>query len=441
MKTQVLFQPTLFDWQTDDKELALIENRSGSFVDNMKIPIHRWFRYSAGFSADWVRYVIRKKKKISTLPMQVLDPFAGVGTTLIACNAEKVSSIGFEPHSFVQRVASIKLESPLASVPNVQKIINQFLKAVTDSNVLVKDNVPSLLKRCYTESALNKLFRLKHIYEQNFTRNKIANELIWLTITAILRQCSTAGTAQCQYILPNKEKSKVLDPFLAFKKRITEFMQDILHAQHNNWLCKGQILCTDARAPEYNKQDSIDFVITSPPYPNNYDYADAVRLEMTFWGMIDSWKDLHNAVRKNLIRSCSQHSASDKIELTEILANPLLDPIRTELTQACNSLAEIRLKKGGRKTYHTMAASYFLDIAQIFTQLRRLCKDGSEMCFVIGDSAPYGIYLDVDKWLGELAISAGFSSYSFEKIRDRNIKWKNRKHRVPLKEGRLWIQG
>ena len=25
--------------------------RSGTFVDNMKLPIHRWFRYSAGFSA------------------------------------------------------------------------------------------------------------------------------------------------------------------------------------------------------------------------------------------------------------------------------------------------------------------------------------------------------------------------------------------------------
>ncbi|RFQ07677.1 DNA modification methylase, partial [Pseudomonas sp. ATCC 13867] len=24
--------------------------RSGTFTDNMKLPVHRWFRYSAGFS-------------------------------------------------------------------------------------------------------------------------------------------------------------------------------------------------------------------------------------------------------------------------------------------------------------------------------------------------------------------------------------------------------
>jgi hypothetical protein len=88
-----------------------------------------------------------------------------------------------------------------------------------------------------------------------------------------------------------------------------------------------------------------------------------------------------------------------------------------------------------------MAAAYFRDIGRVFYALRHLCSDGASVCFVIGDSAPYGVYLSVDEWLGELALAAGFRSYSFEKIRDRNIKWKNRKHRVPLKEGRLWIKG
>jgi hypothetical protein len=47
----------------------------------------------------------------------------------------------------------------------------------------------------------------------------------------------------------------------------------------------------------------------------------------------------------------------------------------------------------------------------------------------------------VYEWIGKLAISAGFASYEFIKTRDRNIKWKNRKHKIPLKEGQLWIKG
>jgi hypothetical protein len=99
------------------------------------------------------------------------------------------------------------------------------------------------------------------------------------------------------------------------------------------------------------------------------------------------------------------------------------------------------MTKGGKKAYHTMSAAYFRDLGLVFKSLRNLCRSGSELCFVIGDSAPYGIYLNVEDWLGNLALAAGFKSYLFEKIRDRNIKWKNRKHRIPLKEGRLWIKG
>ena len=88
-----------------------------------------------------------------------------------------------------------------------------------------------------------------------------------------------------------------------------------------------------------------------------------------------------------------------------------------------------------------MVSAYFLDMAQIWKKIRWIMRPGSQICFVIGDSAPYGVHIPVDKWLGELAVSAGFKGYHFTKIRDRNVKWKNRKHTVPLHEGHLWVTG
>ena len=88
-----------------------------------------------------------------------------------------------------------------------------------------------------------------------------------------------------------------------------------------------------------------------------------------------------------------------------------------------------------------MVGAYFVDMRQIWRSIRRVCANGSKVCFVVGDSAPYGVYVPTERWLGELALDAGFKEYSFQKIRERNIKWKNRKHRVPLKEGLLWVQG
>lgn len=42
----------------DLRSTAEKDERSGTFVDNMKLPIHRWFKYSAGFSVQWVENVL-----------------------------------------------------------------------------------------------------------------------------------------------------------------------------------------------------------------------------------------------------------------------------------------------------------------------------------------------------------------------------------------------
>jgi DNA modification methylase len=414
-------------------------SRSGTFTDNMKLPIHRWFRYSAGFSAEWVEQeILAYKRKDSTI--SILDPFAGSATTLLTAESVKTKAVGFEPHPFIYRVAKAKLGWNV-DTKHLREIYRELVRKAGEEITETKRFDIPLLGKCFTNDSLSKLDSLKDIYLSEFDNGNPVNEIIWLCITSIIRACSTAGTAQWQYVLPNKKKSKVLDPFDAFAMKIEQMIEDITYAKDNNWLSNSKIINTDARNPEYKEIKLFDLVITSPPYPNNYDYADATRLEMTFWGEIKGWGDLHSSVRQYLLRSCSQHSSKEKLQLDDLLQNDILLPIKDELVEACKELERLRSTKGGRKTYHTMAAAYFTDLGNALHSLRPIVKKNGRMCFVIGDSAPYGVYLAVDKWLGKLALSAGFKSYSFEKIRDRNIKWKNRKHRVPLQEGRLWIEG
>lgn len=441
MNTALAYQPELFV-ETADVALthARFNGRSGAFVDNMSLPVHRWYRYSAGFSADWVRSVIHERCS-DTRTFSVLDPFAGVGTTLLACEAARVQSWGFETHPFIHRVARAKLRGIHSDSSTIRDTFNKFLNSLPDVVSDIPQDIPPLLSKCYTPNSLAVLFAIRDLFLSEFDTKTPESELIWLTLTSILRVCSGAGTAQWQYVLPNKSKSRVKPPLAAFQAKAADILQDIEHAQRNDWRACASVLLTDARAPESSTPIQVDAVITSPPYPNNYDYADATRLEMTFWGEINGWGDLQGAVRQHLIRSCSQHAAAEKLVLDDVLSEPVLAPIRPGLSAACHMLAEVRETKGGRKTYHTMAAAYFRDLGLVFKALRPHCRPNSFLCFVIGDSAPYGVYLDVDAWLGELAVAAGFKSFSFEKIRDRNVKWKNRKHRVPLKEGRLWIEG
>ena len=49
------------DLEQENKRI-ITKNRTSTFVDDMQLPIHRWFRYSAGFSAEWVKEVVRDFK-------------------------------------------------------------------------------------------------------------------------------------------------------------------------------------------------------------------------------------------------------------------------------------------------------------------------------------------------------------------------------------------
>ena len=103
-------QTSLFDDAPPIKPHRLKEtkkSRSGTFTDNMKLPIHRWFRYSAGFSAEWVEELVRSFRPGHSV--RVLDPFAGSGTTLLSAAAAGAASIGFESHPFVARIGRAKL--------------------------------------------------------------------------------------------------------------------------------------------------------------------------------------------------------------------------------------------------------------------------------------------------------------------------------------------
>ena len=411
--------------------------RSGAFTDNMRLPLHRWFRYSAGFSAEWAESVIKGfTPSKATSSVSVLDPFCGSGTTLIAAAASGANAVGFETHPFVARIASAKLRWDVDPVE--LREVSRRVQGVAKGRQADKPTTSSkLLLKCYDTYSLTALEALRAAFDTELgdTSSAGIRDLIWLAITCILRECSGVGTAQWQYVLPNKTKARVSDPFSAFSNRISMFREDLLFAK--SFKGNGCVICTDARSPSH--EGMFDLVITSPPYPNNYDYADATRLEMTFWGEVDSWGDLQKAVRQHLIRSCSQHSAAEKLQLDELLKDESISAIREELSAVCKELEVVRQNKGGKKTYHTMVAAYFCDLAKVWRSLRKCTNENARVAFVIGDSAPYGVYVPCDVWLSKLAIEAGFNQFEFDKLRDRNTKWKCRKHTVPLKEGILWV--
>ena len=267
--------------------------RSGTFGDNMKLPVHRWFRYSAGFSADWAKEVISQYKA-----KNLLDPFMGSGTVCLVGDELGLKSWGVEAHPFVYRLAKGKLAW--------NEKTDDFKQAITDienfavkSDLNVPDDIPRLLTKCYSKKTLLDLYKIRDAYtEISGSLSEEIRSLVFLAISAILRPVSYVGTAQWQYILPNKRKAKVLQPIEALNAQVGTMVDDMQQMSINSYGRKATIILGDARTLIEIPTSIIDLVVTSPPYANNYDYADATRLEMTFWGEVRSWSDLHETVRQ-----------------------------------------------------------------------------------------------------------------------------------------------
>ena len=84
---------TLFDALEPPEEAGdHAKDTTSTLSDNLSLAVHRWFRYSAGFSGSWVASVLH----VLNLGKQhlVLDPFAGAGTTPLECEFNGVKSVG-----------------------------------------------------------------------------------------------------------------------------------------------------------------------------------------------------------------------------------------------------------------------------------------------------------------------------------------------------------
>lgn len=196
------------------EDIRIEQNLSTTFTDNMSLPIHKWYRYTAGFSAVWVNRLIREEKENGRT--RIIDPFAGSGTVLLESEFEGVESVGIEAHPYIYKIAKAKLAWNYPADKFKEGAL-YFLKKAKSKKINKKE-FPKLIMSCFPLETIRKLEALKQTWLEIKQDNEI-KDFTWFIITSILRSVSPVGTAQWQYIQPNKTKSKVLEPFTAFEKK------------------------------------------------------------------------------------------------------------------------------------------------------------------------------------------------------------------------------
>ena len=178
-----------------------------------------------------------------------------------------------------------------------------------------------------------------------------------------------------------------------------------------------------------------DACIASPPYLNNFDYADATRLELYFWGTARSWKEMCDTVRLDMIIATTQQTrkglAKDAME--QLGSYSIFDEY---LRPIVKRLEEERGLRKGAKEYDRVIAPYFLGLAGVLNNLFEALRSEARCTWLIGDSAPYGVYIDTPAIVGSLAVDLGFELVDDLKVRQRGQRWRSSgmRHNMKLTE-------
>ena len=410
----------------------------------MRAPIHRWFTYPAGYSHKLVEAKIGEYDL--TDGSTIADPFLGTGTTSVTAKMLGINSVGIEAHSFVHWVAKTKMFLHYDIAELVGAVHEVVMQAQALSGQLDWQNIwPPLVYKCFSDDNLRQLAGLRQAIN-DFGGEQHVQDFLKLALTSTLRIVTTAGSGW-PYIAPSKYQTKKVNRHALneFPARCQLMITDIQQVQALGLpYSSHDVLLGDARKIDsYVADETIDLIVTSPPYLNNYDYADRTRLETYFWGIHESWADITREVRDHLVvAATTQVRMSTMNGVRECPGIREVDErIHKTLTEIIARLGEMRAIKKGRKTYDYMVAGYFEDMLHVLTSAWNVLKPGARFVLVLGDSAPYGVHIPTERIFGELSVAVGFSSYEIEQIRTRGGKWRHnpQRHNTPLRECILTI--
>lgn len=420
------------------------QSELGTFKDNLKAPLHGWFQYPAGYSYKFVEATLHK---LDIKPGEwVYDPFSGTGTTLLSSRQQGVNSYGVEAHSFVHWVADTKLRDDY----NLDTLYQYLEKLLTQSVVFVNselkhtdlDNIfPELIYKCYHVEDLKVLYLLREFIVHEPIEENVRN-LLKLALTNVLRLAAAAGTGW-PYVSPRKNTGEKppKNALHLFQKTVRKMYSDLRTVLPN--LPPQVTVCNvlgDSRQRQNLEDGQVSVAVTSPPYLNNYDYADRTRLETYFWGITKTWKDITESFRKKLMVAATtqitrnQHNVETALDAQiDLFAPQVYQTVQSAVLQ----LAELRTQKGGKKDYDLMTALYFNDMVSVIRETHRVLKKGGQFYLVLGDSAPYGVHIPTEELIGKLGLGLGFSRFEYTELRKRGSKWKDnpQRHNIQLREG------
>ena len=401
-----------------------------SFQANRQEIGHRWCKYREGFSASLIRYVIDRTGIVGG---QILDPFAGSGTTLMIAAELGIDAVGIELLPSSAEIVEVRKAVLSADKATLAKQIRKRIIAQKWDKPGTRLPFAHLHITAGAFPEENERQLERFLFDASQERDPLLSRLLRFAAMCVLEEISFTRK-DGQYLRWDQRSGrslgkKVFDKGLiqtfdnAIIGKLSQIADDIegrkneqptLFPEEPETISKFGTIelkagsCLDILPTM--EPNSISGLITSPPYCNRYDYTRTYALELA---MLGAGEEAVRALRQTML-SCTVEN-KDKTDLPEKFG----EDVYRASANAFDSQRMLGLvvryldmckqdKTINNPGIARMVKNYFFELSLLIFASAKVLRQGAPFVMVNDNVRYQGAHVPVDLILSDFAVQAGF---------------------------------
>jgi len=397
------------------------ELRDAAASENKSLPIHRWVPWIAGFSAQFVEdainaYLPRPYKQRHL----VVDPFAGVGTTLVEALKAGHDAVGYEINPFATLAARTKLDCLEVQAEHFRTELDAFrstlrrFEAEVDKRWIGGGEAALVglaedlkgARPCGFRSRIpffSPPVEAKFLYALVRARSLLEPDRAFFlaALGATMVTFSNYSYEPSLASRPGSGKALIENASVVtiVCRKLGEMLEDIKWAQQNygsRWLAQRREVIEGSFFESDLPRGSVSLVVTSPPYMNNYHYVRNTRPQLYWLGLLQAGNHLRDYEQQSFGKFWQTVRQEEPVRLNFSCPG---------VSTAVEELRGRNTERGhyGGPGWANYVATYLNDANRFVKMLRRQLKPGGHAIVVIGNSIIQGMEFAVDRLFAEMA--------------------------------------
>lgn len=231
--------------------------------------IDRIHPYPAKFTIDLaLKYILKYTKEKDV----IYDPFMGAGTTLLASSMTNRYAFGTDINYIGVLIAKFKLLKLSSNeILNLTKFINEFEKNYNNKIKEIELFFYPSINHWFCDEAIMVLSLIKNMINTLADeKEKIFCKLVTSSIINVISN-QDSDTRYAAIKKPNLTIENIANIFIKkFKTTLKLFIE--FNKENRLDLLNQAMLLNSANCKNILEKNSVDLILTSPPYINTYDY-------------------------------------------------------------------------------------------------------------------------------------------------------------------------